>query len=212
MFAGRIASFNWDTSTTTGLTAATAPNNVHLSNQHYNICIRRARGYCEICFSPTIHSTTAGIASSYGVSAGNTASDAAHQAAVDNICLGKTVVDAALLAAAASDAPVANQFGFGDYLEIGNMQNNVITDPTAIGVHKICGAVWNAINTQVATTTICSRDTPFRVGVKFDEDEALLDAANANGFGHVENEINADANGAGVGYTGFWLDYWQKTC
>merc|ERR1719330_30487 len=26
----------------------------HLSNQHYDICIRRASGYCYICYSPTI--------------------------------------------------------------------------------------------------------------------------------------------------------------
>ena len=212
--AGTIASFNWDTSTTTGLTATTAPDNLHLSDQNYNICIRRARGYCEICFSPTVTSRTAGIASSFGVSAGNPASDAVHQAVLDTLCLGNTIVAAALLAAAASDAPIAANFGHGDYLEIGNMQNGPIptANADAIGAHKICGAVWNAINTIATLTTVCSRDTPFRVGVKFDSDEALLDYTAGDGFGHIENEINADTNGAGIGYTGFWLSYWQNTC
>ena len=81
--------------------------------------------------------------------------------------------------------------------------------------HRICGTVWNAITGTaigvVATVTICSRDTPFRVGVRFDSDEAIGDNT-ADGHPYIENEINADANGAGVGYTGFWLDYWQNTC
>ena len=148
------------------------------------------------------------------MSAGNPASDAVHQAVLDTLCLGNTIVAAALLAAAASDAPIAANFGHGDYLEIGNMQNGPIptANADAIGAHKICGAVWNAINTIATLTTVCSRDTPFRVGVKFDSDEALLDYTAGDGFGHIENEINADTNGAGIGYTGFWLSYWQNTC
>ena len=112
-------------------------------------------------------------------------------------------------------ASVADNSGHGDYLEFGNMQNNPLTnptfDPTGLGIYRICGGVWNAIDNQQTHNTICSRDTPFRVGVKFDSDEAFVDTPIA-GNGNSENEINADANGAGVGYTGFWLDYWQNTC
>ena len=153
----------------------------------------------------------AGIASSFGVSAGNPNSAPATQSALDTFCLGKTVVAKGTLDDVNSVADVAMNFGHGDYLEIGNMLNDPIADPTAIGAHRICGGIWNAINAIDSHTTICSRDTPFRVGVKFDSDEALADAP-GNGNGNVENEINADANGAGVGYTGFWLDYWQKSC
>merc|ERR1711997_29748 len=41
------------------ITAVTA-GVTHLTNQHYDICIRRASGYCYICYSPTI--IVAGIA------------------------------------------------------------------------------------------------------------------------------------------------------
>ena len=105
-----------------------------------------------------VHSTTAGIASSFGVSSGNSGgADPATTSAWDILCTGNTVIDAAVL---------ANNMGLGDYLEIGNMQNSPITDPTAIGAHRICGGVWNAITGTAigvaATVTICSRDTPFR--------------------------------------------------
>ena len=50
-FEGTLASFNWDTSQTT---AASVLNQYHLSDQFYNICVRRARGYCSICYSPEI--------------------------------------------------------------------------------------------------------------------------------------------------------------
>ena len=52
-FVGTMASFNWDTTSTT-----IAASQTHLSHQYYDICIRRARGYCSICYSPYIASTT----------------------------------------------------------------------------------------------------------------------------------------------------------
>merc|ERR1719510_2647707 len=58
--SGTIASFNWDTSA-----SSVASSQTHLSSQYYDICIRRARSYCSVCFSPEISSTTA--ASSFGV-------------------------------------------------------------------------------------------------------------------------------------------------
>ena len=53
MLLGTIASFNWDTSQTT---SASVLEQYHLSDQQYNICIRRSRGYCSICYSPQIDS------------------------------------------------------------------------------------------------------------------------------------------------------------
>ena len=61
--SGTIASFNWDTSST-----SVSSTQYHLSDQIYDICIRRASGKCSICFSPSIHSPSTGTASSYGVS------------------------------------------------------------------------------------------------------------------------------------------------
>ena len=65
--SGNIASFNWDTSST-----SVSSSQYHLSDQNYDICIRRASGKCSICFSPYVISTTTGTASSYGLSAGLT--------------------------------------------------------------------------------------------------------------------------------------------
>merc|ERR1719415_145682 len=64
---GTIASFNFDT-TASGSVATTQ---YHLSNQYYDICIRRARGYCSLCFSPEITSTTTTNVASYGIGAGS---------------------------------------------------------------------------------------------------------------------------------------------
>merc|ERR1711874_851790 len=62
--SGTIASFNWDTSA-----SSVASSQTHLSSQYYDICIRRARSYCSVCYSPYVSSTTAAI--SFGVSAGS---------------------------------------------------------------------------------------------------------------------------------------------
>merc|ERR1711971_287130 len=40
-------------------TGAVGAGVTHLSNQHYDICIRRASGFCYICYSPTIATTLA---------------------------------------------------------------------------------------------------------------------------------------------------------
>ena len=204
MFQGMIASFNWDTSTSTALTASTAVNNAHLSDQNYNICIRRAENFCSICFAPVVRSATAGSATSFGVSAGIAGSQPVTKSAGNNDCTGTTV----------TSATAADNKGFGDYLEIGNMQNAPIATANIpdVGIQRICGGVWNVINDNAGpSVTICSFDTPFKVGVRFDSDESI-GATGANQHGRIENEVNADVQGAGIGYTGFWLNYWQNAC
>ena len=80
------------------------------------------------------------------------------------------------------------------------------------GFNRICGGVWavapNAIAVAVQATT-CTWATPFRVGVHFDSDE-IFGADTGNIFDHTENR--SPANGAGRGYQGFQLAYWQNTC
>ena len=92
------------------------------------------------------------------------------------------------------------------------MQNTAIgTVPTdgAVGVNRLCGGVFNTIDTATAHITICSFATPFRVLVHFDSDEVINDSG-LDAFDHIENEL--PTAGSGIGYTGFWLDYWQNTC
>merc|ERR1712079_479630 len=78
---GTIASFNWDTTAT-----SVASSQVHLSNQYYDICIRRARSYCSICYDPYISSTT--TASSFGL--GNNAVATTLTATVGSYVTGVT--------------------------------------------------------------------------------------------------------------------------
>merc|ERR1712241_605988 len=199
--SGKIASFNWDTSTTTPLTTTTALANAHLSNQDYDICIRRARGYCSVCFSPVVTTTTAGSATSWGLAAGAITDDDAGKSAMGSLCYGITSINAI------SDN--AANTGFGDYLEVVNMQPTIGT-AGAIGLNKICGIVFNAIADATTHVTMCSWSVPFRVGVHFDQDETIAENG-GNAFDHIENE-SPSALGEGIGYTGFWLNYWQNTC
>ena len=84
------------------------PGNYHLSDQYYDICIRRARGYCSICYSPEISNTAANAieGSSFGLGASDAvpAATAASSTSGDD-CTGQTIV-----AAAAADS-----FGLGKY-------------------------------------------------------------------------------------------------
>ena len=91
---GSIASFNWDTTSTTALTLTTALSNPHLSNQNYNICIRRAKGFCSICFTPKVLSTANSAASSFGVSTSDSTSAPVAESATESICTGITKVNA----------------------------------------------------------------------------------------------------------------------
>ena len=66
------------------------------------------------------------------------------------------------------------------------MQANTGTAGT-LGVNKICGGVFNSAVDVAIAATICSFTTPFRVGVRFDNDETV--GANAGDvFDHIENE------------------------
>ena len=152
--------------------------------------------------------------SSYGVSTGIT--DSVATAATGTQCSVGTAVKADLT------ADDALTFGKGDFITIPNMQNN---DPlsTAIagtisGYNVICGTLWQTVNDGtaagntggIAQTTICSFDTPFRVGVHFDSDDIF--AADAGDiYDHTENRAPGDGI-AGRGYVGFQLAYWQNTC
>jgi len=192
---GTVASFNWDTSATTVATTQT-----HLSNQQYSICFRRVRNYCSICFSPQILSSTTGTASSYGLSAGSVG--ATQTSAIDSFCTGETD----------GQGPTAG-YGFGDYLEIVNLQPSIGTAAT-LGATRICGAIWEANPTAaIAQATACSFSTPFKIGVKMDEGEAVWPAANAvaPSLNLAENDPAA-TTGAGFGYSGFYLAYWMNSC
>ena len=190
--SGSIATFNWDTSSTT-----VSSSQYHLSTQSYDICIRRARGFCSVCFSPYIISSITGIASSYGV--GGSGLAPAQTGAVGVTCTGITTQPAAA--------------GYGDYLEIANLQPSIGTAGSVVTGTRICGAIFNAAaSPQTAQATACSFVTPFKVGVHFDEEESIHASPFATpDLNKAENDPAA-TSGAGFGYSGFWLHYWQNSC
>ena len=100
-------------------------------------------------------------------------------------------------------------------MTIENLQSGTGT-AGAMGVDKVCGILFSAAGiTGVAQTTACTFQTPFRVGVHFDGDEALGHPANAGNdvWSAIENAIGpASTVGEGIGHSGFWLAYWQNTC
>merc|ERR1712223_1388941 len=77
--ANSIQNFGWPTS------SKVLSTHTHLSNQHYDICIRRGSGYCYICYSPSIAGTAATAQISFGVSiSSNTAAKTAVSTACSN--------------------------------------------------------------------------------------------------------------------------------
>ena len=75
---------------------------------------------------------------------------------------------------------------------------------------RMCGNFWAADSTATAHASACSFSTPFKVGVHFDQDEVVASPVAADAITHAEN--NAVSSGSGVGYTGFYLNYWQNSC
>ena len=189
--SGTIATFNWDTSATT-----VASSQYHLSEQYYDICIRRTRSYCSVCFSPYISSAITGTASSYGV--GGSSVGPANTAAIGVFCTGITTQP--------------NAAAFGDYLEVANLQPSIGTAGSVVTGTRICGNVFNAGATpQTAQATACSFAIPFKVGVHFDEEESIYADPIGNNRNKAENDPAA-TSGAGYGFSGFYLNYWQNAC
>ena len=175
----------------------------HLTSQYYDICIRRARSYCSVCFTPYIATVASPFSvASYGLSA--TGPGPALAASTGSLCTGITTLNPA----------VASNSGFGDYLDIVALQNGVGTTAT-LHVNRICGTVFTASPSPTAVhATACSWAVPFKVGVHFDADDAI-NAPPAPAYNFVENDVTGTTGisaGAGYGYSGFYLSYWQNTC
>ena len=101
-------------------------------------------------------------------------------------------------------------------MNIGGAQAGVGTAAT-VGTEKLCGILFNAgAITSTTTATVCSWRAPYRVGVHFDDAEAIAAPGTADdndAWGAIENAAYAPATtGAGIGHAGFYLAYWQSTC
>jgi len=178
--ASKIQNFGFPTSSTTVGSGTT-----HLSNQNYDICIRRGAGYCYICYSPTNSAgTTAASQQSFGLSLSGIAASGSAQ--LDTDCS-------------------------TDYLEIpfGNTATiAAITTPgtAATNSHRFCGRFFSTITDDLNSLTVCSRRSPFTVGVAFDSNEVTgTSIADAKGNVREASELPG-------GITGFQLTYFQVAC
>merc|ERR1719223_618866 len=144
-----IQNFNFPVSGTTVPVTTT-----HLSNQKYDICIRRASGFCHICYSTTIVAAAAIAQSSFGV--GVSGADASTKSVVNADCT-------------------------QDYLAIPFGTTNAIASialPEAqlVHTHRFCGRQLHITEATATPATVCSRVLPFRIGVNFDNNEANVGA------------------------------------
>ena len=101
--------------------------------------------------------------------------------------------------------------GLGDYLDIVALQPSTGTTGT-LHQNRFCGVLFNAATApQTTHATACSWAVPFKVGVHFDGDDAIGAPPTAANRDDVENDP-ASTTGAGLGYSGFYLAYWQNSC
>lgn len=182
--------------TATAVTAAVT----HLSNQNYDICIRRASGFCTICYGPKILSNPV-----------------ASAAATGDVKTAQKSFGLSLSNAAASLSGLVGDLCTADYIEIPGATTAAISVITAPAnpltlANRICGRAFgpSTITTAgpivtAATYTVCTRHLPFRIGVHFDAGE-LNSAAAASMYD--DNEFA----GAPGGIVGFKLEYWQVAC
>jgi len=176
--SGRIANFGIATSTTA---AAFTAAQTHLSNQDYNICVRRENGYCYICY---IQAVAPAIADS--ITAQNT-------------------FGLSISSAAGSSKAIQGTSCTTDYVTIpgGQVIANAIAAINVINAgtfSKFCG---RGLNTGVivgsTAVSICSTNIPFTVGVYYDADETT-----ATGKEDTNEQVGGPA-----GISGFDLNFVQ---
>merc|ERR1719361_1498314 len=166
----------------------------HLSNQHYDICIRRASGYCYICYSPTIIAaitaaigTPASAAISFGLSISSIAANPASM--ISNTCSQDWIE------IPGSDTAAIAAIAVADQTNGGRICGRVLASITAAESNDVIAGVG----------TVCARHLPFRVGVDFDNNER------ASIVTAVMTTL-LEQQGSPGGIVGFKLTYFQVGC
>merc|ERR1719367_2649540 len=209
---GTVNTFNW-----AGPVGATS---VHLANQHYNVCVRRLVTACRICWSPIQTAATMGnpatpARGAFGI--GNAgAADAVAMGAVDAACV---------KSATATSQDFVVILGGNDAAATGPMGATLVDamiTAAEVGSDVFCGRFFTAATAPVASTmmdrSICSRVTPFRLGVHFDDYEAVgATAADSAAAMANDNEASAATQAGGqpntpLGIQGFSLGFAQLGC
>merc|ERR1712159_234311 len=166
----------------------------HLANQAYSVCIRQNADKCAICYSaskPFVKSTTT---NTFGLSVSPNAID---QAGTGAKCKTDFIYIPNGLTAAVN--PTKNTMLTNDLL--------------STSVERFCGRFLGK-EAAIASQTVCSKATPFSVGVVFDGTEVFADNNGAQGMASTDNEAKvmtpAEANAAGT--YGFSLGFVQLPC
>jgi len=211
---GTVNTFNW-----VGPVGATS---VHLANQHYNVCVRRLVTACRICWSPIQTAATRGdqattTRGAFGI--GNAgAADAMAMGAQDAACVKSAT-------ATSQDFVVilgGNDVGAGSVNgALGATLVDAMITVAEMGSDVFCGRFFTQIAAgamSMQDRSICSRVTPFRLGVHFDDHEAVGLAAGDSVVAMAkDNEASAATVAAGVpntplGIQGFSLGFAQLGC
>merc|ERR1719330_1149957 len=183
--ASNIQNFGFPPTITAVTSAVT-----HLSNQHYDICIRRASGYCYICYSPTIIVSGIAIGTpiiaqiSFGLSIGGIAAS-----------------PSALISATCTQ----------DWIEIPGADTAAIAAISTAALTnggRVCGRALSSVTDLLTTTTagtVCGRHLPFRVGVDFDNNER-------DSIVTADKTTVTEQCGSPGGIIGFKLTYFQVSC
>jgi len=206
---GTVNSFNWN-----GIATS-----VHLANHNYNVCIRRRVDACRICWSPI---------QTGAADRGNQATPARGAFGVSNVGVSDTDASSGVgtdCVAAFVDAMRATS---GDFVEIlgGNapgadMGAQLVNADIAAGEQGndvFCGRFFSQ-TAAMADASVCSRATPFRLGVNFDGFEAVGTGAGTNAKEMAKfNEASAATVDAAnvattpLGFQGFSLGFAQLGC
>lgn len=130
---------------------ATDASTTHLQNQMYQVCIRRASGYCYICYAAWNSIAASG---SFGLSkpAANASNASQGTACTDDYV---TIPQGTTAAIAATTTPAVSKDT------------------------KYCGRALS-IAVGTAHASVCSRTYPFRFGVVTDDSEDCTDADDAS--------------------------------
>jgi len=203
---GLVQTFNWQTATTS----------THLANQNYDVCVRKMIGMCVICWAPETTGTYNAIANmatlgSFGVNNGEgpTAGTEAKSSLGANCPRGTAGED--------SNDFVIIPSGVAHTAQIvapGGILNTNAVVANAIGEDIFCGRYLNGADAQETDGSVCSRVTPFKLGVRFDDFEATDGATAATaGAADMQEASGTAANSNNpLGISGFSLGFEQLTC
>jgi len=193
---GIVNTFNWN-----GIGAST-----HLANQNYQVCVRQRIDACRICWAPVGVPGTDAIAGSFGISNSDSDGDEAVYNGVDDVC----AYDATPAVITSQDFVIIRSGNAAGVNNADGLNSPEIAN-IELGNDLFCGRFLNVGAMATTDNSICSRVTPFRLGVSFDDIEV---ADNMNGAKAKANVQEASSTNAGspIGTQGFSLGFEQIAC